>query len=219
MARSHSIGSLASERLFRSALAPPGDAPSLGWLEAARSAALTGFKMRFLLRLFSLFANWLAILLRPQSDEPERNREPSLLVPEDLVSRFIYSRNHFRKSDNSPKPGAFSPSPHDTLSVAHTTALGDGEIWGIARLTLTTEPGRDKVHARADIIVQALLERRLVVLRDDQGFERHTSVAGWPKADTPDNAKELIKEICLQLSQDSRVRGVAPALPITHQTS
>jgi hypothetical protein len=40
-----------------------------------------------------------------------------------------------------PKPSAFDPSPHDELSVAHSTGLADDEVWTIGARTLGAELG------------------------------------------------------------------------------
>lgn len=115
-----------------------------------------------------------------------------------------------------PKPGAFSPSPHDELSVVHSTGLGDGDVWKIGALTLGTEPPRDKIHGRADIPVKTLVERKLRAIRDDNPFTRHTSVVGWPDSADLDERKQERKQICLELSQDLRVKLVIPDSPTTH---
>lgn len=113
-----------------------------------------------------------------------------------------------------PKPGAFDPSPHSELSVAHSTDLPSDEIWGIGALTLGMERGRDRIYGRADVSVLALIEERLRVVRDDAGFRRHTSVKGWPESSNADERKQLRKQICLELCLDPGIKLVVPPSPI-----
>lgn len=118
-------------------------------------------------------------------------------------------------SASRPKPEAFSPPADNKLSVAHSTGLPDRDVWEIARLhALGTQPGRDKIHGRADIPVKALVERKLRAVRDDIPFKRHTSVIGWPDPNDPDERKRQRKQICLELSQDPDVKLVIPESPI-----
>jgi hypothetical protein len=114
-----------------------------------------------------------------------------------------------------PKPGAFDPSPHNKLSVVHSTGLPDREVWGIGTRTLGVQPGRDKIHGRADVPVKALVEQKLRTIRDDKPFKRHTSVIGWPETADADLRKQQLKETCLKLSQDPDIKLVIPGSPIT----
>jgi hypothetical protein len=113
-------------------------------------------------------------------------------------------------SNSRPKPTAFDPSPHNELSVAHSTGLTDEEIWEIGSHTLGTEPGRTTIYGRADVPVQALIEQLLRAVRDDNPFQRHTSVLGWPSPNDPNEAKQLRKLICLELSQHPEVTLAIP---------
>lgn len=113
-----------------------------------------------------------------------------------------------------PKPSAFNPSPHIELSVAHTSDLSDAEIWELGKRTLGGAPGRERLHGRADVKVQSLLDVRLRALRDDKPFKRHTSVVDWPIGSDANETKELWKLITLQLSEDSRITLVLPGVPI-----
>lgn len=131
------------------------------------------------------------------------------------MARFICSERHVRKSDGRPRPGAFSPSPYKELSVAHTTGLAEAEVWEIGKKTLTPDPGRDKIYARADIPVQSLLDVRLRTLRDDKPYPRHTLVLDWPLGSDDDETKALQKQVCLDLSEDLRIKLAVPDAPIT----
>ena len=115
-----------------------------------------------------------------------------------MVSRFIYTEKNIKKSEKRPRPNAFEPPPEDRqLSTAHSTNLSNDDIWMLARRTLG--PNRRKVFARADLLVQDLIEQSLRAIRDDDPFERHTIVVGWPDSPDADERKAKTKEICLAL--------------------
>jgi hypothetical protein len=165
-------------------------------------------------------ANWLATSIRhkrPDSTEPA-------VVSGDLsgdhtVARFIYSKRHFTPTTRRPKPGAFDPGKYAELSVAHSTGLVDSQVWPLAVATLVDEPGRSTVYARADILVRALFTHKLRAVRDDNPFERHSKILGWPEVNDQDKRKEQIKLICLQLSQCDEITLLIPGEPITRNSN
>jgi hypothetical protein len=140
---------------------------------------------------------------------------PHELSASEVVSRLLYTTNHFSRPRNRPKPAAFDPSPYKELSTIHTTGLSHAAVWEVAVGALGDRPGRDQIHARADVPVDELLERKLRAVRDDDPFTRHTLVLGWPEVADPNQRKEQWKEICLSLSQCPRVHLVIPPSPIT----
>jgi hypothetical protein len=137
-----------------------------------------------------------------------------VLEPGELVTRYVYSRNNIRKTQARPKPGAFNPSPHNELSVAHSSGLSASEIWDLGTQTLRTEPGREKIYARADAPVQSFMDVKLRAFRDDDPFKRHTSVVDWPIGSDPNETKELWKLIALELSEDHRINLAVPETPV-----
>lgn len=99
--------------------------------------------------------------------------------------------------------------------MAHIDGLSDSGIWSLALETLTTEPGRSTVYARADIPITELLPHGLRVVRDDNPFERHSAVVGWPDSKDRNKRKEECKRIGLLLSQCEEIMLVVPAQPLT----
>jgi hypothetical protein len=176
--------------------------------------------MRFLKRFCLHWANWLKTRQRKRSAEQadETAFVARELAASELVARFICSQSHISKLHARPKRAAFDPSPYDELSVVHSTGLADREVWEIGKLMLGTERGRDKIRARADVPVNALIRNRLRAILDDNPFKRHTSVVGWPNSDDPDQQKQERIEVCLQLSQDPEVKLVVPESPIIRTT-
>ena len=78
--------------------------------------------------------------------------------------------------------------------------MADRAIWELSKLTLGNGPGRDKVYARADLDVADVLLHQLQALRDDDPFERHTNVVGWPQMSDLAEQKALWLQIALELS-------------------
>lgn len=152
------------------------------------------------MRWLNSLRNYLRIKGRQKSVSTSEGYE---LGPRDLVSRFIYSSKTLIKSQGRVRPSAFSPEPHPKLSVLHSSGLEDHEVWKCGQRTLGTKRGRDKIYGRADITVGKLIAQELKAIRDDDPFERHTSVVGWPQSDDADRRKADIKAICLELSQDA----------------
>jgi hypothetical protein len=170
--------------------------------------------MAFLHRLLARCGSWLARRLKSSTSGEDIPSTPRELSTGEVVSRLLYTKNHFSRPRNRPKPAAFDPSPYNELSTIHITGLSHEAIWGIAVNALGDQPGRDQIHARADVPVDELLERKLRAVRDDDPFARHTLVLGWPQPDDPSQRKEQWKEICLALSQCPRVELVIPPTPI-----
>jgi hypothetical protein len=140
-----------------------------------------------------------------------------VLSASELVTRFIYSEKRMNKSRTRPLPEAFQPPQDGELSEVHSTGLPDHEVWEIGRThALGKQPGRDKIRGRADVPVKALTDRNLSAIRDDNPFERHTSVIGWPKSDDLGQQKQRWIGICLELSQDPTIKLVLPESPISH---
>lgn len=158
--------------------------------------------------------NWLARRLKFVGSGKDVASIPHELSANEVVSRLLYTKNHFSRPRNRPKPAAFDPSPYNELSTIHTTGLSHAAVWDVAVSALGDQPGRDQIHARADIPVDELLERKLGAVRDDDPITRHTLVLGWPEVADPNQRKEQWKEICLALSQCPRVQLVILPSPI-----
>lgn len=135
------------------------------------------------------------------------------LLPGERIARFIYSRSRF--SSTRAKPGAFDPAPYDQLSCAHISGLSEEAVWALARLTLTDQPGRDRVYARADLDVEAVRQQGLSAIRDDIPFKGHTTVLGWPLGG--DERKERRLEIALQLSLAATLVRADPPVSATER--
>src|SRR4051812_26668919 len=106
--------------------------------------------MAFLRRLPARCGNWLARRLKSVRFGRDIAPISHELSAADVVSRLLYTKNHFSRPRNRPKPGAFDPSPYNELSTIHITGLSHAAVWHVAVSTLGDQSGRDQVHARAD---------------------------------------------------------------------
>jgi hypothetical protein len=114
----------------------------------------------------------------------------------------LFGDRHYSSKNRLVKPGAFDPAPYTELSVGHTTALTVAEIWALGE-TVLIHTGLPKLYARADIDVAHLAERKLKAIRDDQDYERHTNVIGWPDVEDPDLRKRVWKNIATSLADNA----------------
>jgi hypothetical protein len=102
------------------------------------------------------------------------------------------------------------------LSVVHSSGLTENGVWELGQMTVGSAPGRRNIYGRADIPVESLADVNLRALRDDKPFVRHTSVIDWPLGSDGNDTKALWLQICLELSQDHRVRLELPQTPVVH---
>lgn len=101
------------------------------------------------------------------------------------------------------------------LSVVHSSGLTEIDLWELGERTKGSAPGRRNIYARADIPVQSFTDVKLRALRDDEPFIRHTSVIDWPLGSDGNEAKALWLQICLELSEDDRVKLEFPTALVT----
>ena len=96
------------------------------------------------------------------------------------VTRFLHSSRDWSNLAKRAKPSAFDPgSRYDEISAAHISGLEERVVWELSRRTLSGQPGRQAVLARADLKVEAVLRLDLKAIRDNDPFERHTAIRGW----------------------------------------
>ena len=168
--------------------------------------------MAFLQPLLTRFGGWLANRARRRTS---RAAEMSVPLPDqDTVTRLLYTKSHFSRQTNRPKPAAFDPSPHTELSTMHITGMTSDAVWRHSEHALGDQPGRQAILSRADVPVALLTAEKLRAVRDDDPFERHTLVLGWPEIEDANERKAAWKQICLHLSQSDAVRLVLPSAPV-----
>ena len=134
--------------------------------------------------------------------DPDRVPE---VQPEELLSRYVLSRSHYRPSDDTVKPEAFIPSPHVELSLTRHLQATSAEVWdigcGVAGLSQKT------LYGRAEIITAEFTTVGLTVVKAPIiGNPNHVDAVGWP---TEKSAQKL-KAIQLAM----KARFVRPPIEI-----
>ncbi len=115
-----------------------------------------------------------------------------------VLTRYIYSSNHIRSSDNTIKYAAFIPCNGET-SVFSIEGLTNKEVWKIEDEYLF--PKREKrSKGRADIRSSDVEENNLRV-EPAEPPPRHSNIIGW-KSDDED--KEHNKLLAMQLARKSK---------------
>ncbi len=109
------------------------------------------------------------------------------------LSRFVYSSGHIRRSNQTLKPNAFLPDPHDNLSVTRDREATDDELWTVGR-TIADDRSRAEsrtvtLHGRGDVLANTYRAAGLTVEPDPVADNpNHTLIKGW---DMSEKAKRL----------------------------
>ena len=108
--------------------------------------------------------------------------------PDERLARFVFSSRYIRRGDNTIKPDAFVPHPHNELSVTRHRDATESELWNAGRAV--AEIRRRKLYGRGDVDAGAFLERGLGLCADPvighailPDNPNHANVTGWPKDD------------------------------------
>lgn len=100
--------------------------------------------------------------------------------PDDPLARYLFTKNHFARTKELVKPGAFLPPPDLNLSVFQTRGLSTAQVWRIGG-EVAMARGRT-LRARANLSVSAVLEAKLRVAPDNMP-PRHANIVGWPETE------------------------------------
>jgi len=96
------------------------------------------------------------------------------------LSRYLFSRSHFRSRDKTVKFNAFMPPPDLKLSVFRTSSLSESQIWSIGTGIAHQQKPPRTLYGRADIQVCQVMQCGLKV-DPDNNPPRHASIIGWPR--------------------------------------
>lgn len=130
---------------------------------------------------------------------------PYEIVGREQISRLLFQSGNFSRQKKVVKASAFQPPPDGQLSVAHTQGLSEPEILDIARLVLEQRRLQNpnaSYYGRADFLASEVLNAvgstpgleamEIRIIRDDEGFEGHSTIRGWP---ADENACDLAASI------------------------
>lgn len=121
---------------------------------------------------------WLALWRdSPRPSHPEAGRP---LGPGEPLARVAFSKSDLRRSAGRLHWAAFDPGPAGRLSCIHVAGLAEREIWDLTLTVLAHRKDRDTVHGRGDFHAGIATDAGLLALRDDDPFERHCELKGWP---------------------------------------
>jgi hypothetical protein len=120
---------------------------------------------------------------------------PDPVAADEWLSRYILYSNHIRNSNNTIKPNAFMPHPHQDLSVTRHLDLEQEAIWSLGE-DVARERGK-QLYGRAVNQASTYIEQKLKVLPDPLfGNPNHANVTGWPD-------KEAQKIIAMEIAAKS----------------
>jgi hypothetical protein len=133
--------------------------------------------IRFLKSFLNLFAG-----LAKTSEQQTANAPPAPLVAErEVITRYVLSSTHYRKTEASVKAAAFLPAPHSETgletSVFRTATLSENEIW---QLGSEQRPDRT-IYCRADLDQDAVRGiSPLDVVEETSTHPLHSIIIRWP---------------------------------------
>ncbi len=114
-----------------------------------------------------------------------------MVIENEPLTRFIFSRSHFSAEQKRAKHQAFLPPADLKLSVFRIENLSAEEIWKIGG---RVESGRtEHLHARADLPGGAALQAGLRAISDEPP-RRHANIVGW-SAEDKDSRKIAAMEL------------------------
>lgn len=116
------------------------------------------------------------------------------------VARFLFHRDHYAPSKAIARPRAFLPGPDGKTSVAEITNMSAEAVMALSVVVGRLRRRDAKAHAELD--VSAVESAGLTFVRDDNPFERHGNLTGWPQDPGPiDKARR--KHVAQTLSSAS----------------
>jgi hypothetical protein len=118
----------------------------------------------------------------------------------EVIARYLLSSSDYSSSKSRVKYRALEPSPQDQCtSVFRIDGLTENQIWDMGTSSVA-EPRARRIHARADIIVSAIVNLNLAI-RPDEPPVRHALISGWSdeKHARMAKAQELATEASLKV--------------------
>ena len=125
---------------------------------------------------------------------------PRSVADNEPLGRFIFSKRHFNKTDQSTKYAAFLPYGEPlAVSVFRLMGLGPGEVVDLGRQVGQARSSGLKAYAE---LPASSVKKAQLLLHPDDTPPRHASIENWPM----DKHEQQMK--ALSLSRDSRLHIV-----------
>ena len=133
------------------------------------------------------------------------DRVTSRVSPNEPISRFIFSREHFKTGRVS--SAAFMPSPKTLdISVYRIGGCGEKKIWLLGDLFVAAKRKDNRaILARGDVASELVFNEGLEIVPEPSPHPRHANISNWP-SDKPHQkikAMALAKGATLQLRSQS----------------
>jgi len=99
----------------------------------------------------------------------------------EILVRYVTSSRHYRASDLTVKPEAFTPDPHTELSVTKKNGLADHQLWAIGQDVVQESDPPKTLHGRSEFNLSAARDFTLPVKDDPTPKNPHHAVIhNWP---------------------------------------
>jgi hypothetical protein len=135
---------------------------------------------------------------------------PGAVEPHELVTRFIYSAEHFAATTGRVRAAAISPLAHRVsgrleTSVYRVDSLPEPDVWAICAAHVDNTAAARIMKARATCDAGLVLAQGLTFDPDGQPHPRHANIVGWPS--TKNEQKNLQQRIVAEMKLDLRPKG------------
>lgn len=117
--------------------------------------------------------------------------------PEEKLTRYLFSKNHYSPQNNRVKYGAFLPNSNGKTSVFRISKLSEKKIWNIGETQVASSIGKS-IKGRGDILARYVFLSKLEILPDNNP-PRHANIVGWP------DEKAEQKIIALELAENANL--------------
>ena len=112
----------------------------------------------------------------------------------EMLSRFILTRQYVNQQTKQLKPAAFVPHPYEELSVTRDREATDEEIWSVGRSIAGLQ--QKTLHGRADALAATYVQQKLKTIADPvEGNANHVNITNWPSAADKAAQKLIAQEI------------------------
>lgn len=119
------------------------------------------------------------------------------VTDDELLARFVLIDDWIRQ-DQTIKPNAFIPHPHNNLSVTRHLELSESELWqlgqNVADIRTLREQRAFRLFGRADIKA-LVVKRQSLRIEPTPEPKNHANITGWP-VDKP-LQKKIAQEIAV----------------------
>ncbi len=133
--------------------------------------------------------------------------KPNLVHASEILSRYIFAKDHYSVLNQRIKYNAFMPPSSDLhISVFRTSHLSESDIWSIGEdISLKS----DRIlHGRGEVVAAEVRRLRLDIDPDNKPIH-HANIVGWPE-DKPQRqliAQQLASVATLKLKPPQPNKG------------